>query len=147
MSMRSTGREKKTSTDFVLTRILPEPGLIQTRATAFLRLPVAYARPCASTFFSYFGASGAAGFRVASPSRDCTVSATIRHSSRSYDSWRRHQAFRASAPHVDVLDLDRRAGFQVGRDRAVHAATCAPRLSRRCVPGSALPGLPWRSAL
>ena len=39
--MRSTGRAKNTSTGRVLTSILPEPGLIQTRATAFLRLPVA----------------------------------------------------------------------------------------------------------
>jgi small subunit ribosomal protein S9 len=36
-----TGQAKNTSTGRVLTTILPEPGLIQTRATAFLRLPVA----------------------------------------------------------------------------------------------------------
>src|SRR4029078_7508822 len=147
MSIRNTGRAKKTSTDLVLTRILPEPGLIQTRATAFLRLTVAYARPCASTFFSYFGASGAAGLRVASPSRDCTVSATIRHSSRSCDSSRRHRAFLASAPHADARDLGRRAGFQVGRDQAVRAATYVLQPSRGSVPGSVLPGSPWRSAL
>jgi hypothetical protein len=39
--MRSTGRAKNTSTVLVLTMIFPEPGLIHTRATAFLRLPVA----------------------------------------------------------------------------------------------------------
>ena len=39
--MRSTGRAKYTSTARPLTVILPEPGLTQTRATAFLRLPVA----------------------------------------------------------------------------------------------------------
>jgi len=41
ISIRSTGRAKNISTAFVLMRIFPEPGLIQTRATAFLRLPVA----------------------------------------------------------------------------------------------------------
>src|SRR4029078_2905118 len=147
MSIRNTGRAKKTSTDLVLTRILPEPGLIQTRATAFLRLAVASARPCASTFFSYFGASGAAGLRVASPSRDCTVSATIRHSSRSCDSSQQHRAFQVSAPHADARALDRRANFQAERGQAVRAATCALRPSRQCVPGNALPVLLWRSAL
>jgi hypothetical protein len=39
--MRSTGRAKNTSTGRVLTVIVPLPGLIQTRATAFFRLPVA----------------------------------------------------------------------------------------------------------
>src|SRR4029078_8288343 len=136
MSIRNTGRAKKTSTDLVLTRILPEPGFIHTRATAFLRLPVAETRPCASTFFAYFGASGAAGLRVASPSRDCTVSATIRHSSRSVDSSRRHRAFLASAPHAEARDLGTRGDFQVGRDQAVRAATCILHPSRRSVPGS-----------
>jgi hypothetical protein len=39
--MRSTGRAKNTSTGLVLTVMVPLPGFIQTRATAFLRLPVA----------------------------------------------------------------------------------------------------------
>jgi hypothetical protein len=39
--MRSTGRAKYCSTGFSLTVIWPGPGLIQTRATASLRLPVA----------------------------------------------------------------------------------------------------------
>ncbi len=41
ISMRSTGRAKKISTGFSFTVTRPAPGLIQTRATAFLRLPVA----------------------------------------------------------------------------------------------------------
>src|SRR5262245_6157825 len=39
--MRKTGRAKNTSIARLLTVILPVPRLIQTRATAFLRLPVA----------------------------------------------------------------------------------------------------------
>src|ERR1700730_14051897 len=39
--MRSAGRAKNTSISRLLTVILPVPRLIQTRATAFLRLPVA----------------------------------------------------------------------------------------------------------
>src|SRR5215472_7089527 len=39
--MRSTGLAKNTSIARLLTVILPVPRLIQTRATAFLRLPVA----------------------------------------------------------------------------------------------------------
>ena len=41
---------------------LPEPGLIQTRATASLRLPVAYARPSLSSFWTWTGASGPPSF-------------------------------------------------------------------------------------
>src|SRR5215469_2725672 len=41
ITIRNTGRAKNTSIARLLTVILPEPRLIQTRATAFLRLPVA----------------------------------------------------------------------------------------------------------
>src|SRR5919106_483756 len=48
--MRSTGRAKYTSRLRPLTVMRPLPGLTQTRATASLRRPVAYARPAASIF-------------------------------------------------------------------------------------------------
>jgi hypothetical protein len=40
-SICSTGRAKYWAKSLAFTVILPAPGLIQTRATAFLRLPVA----------------------------------------------------------------------------------------------------------
>src|SRR6266853_1900414 len=65
--------------------ILPVPGFTQTRATAFLRRPVAYARPCASISFSRWAAAicvpgpvGAAFFSSAKDESSVAISADPR---------------------------------------------------------------------
>src|SRR5579859_3149382 len=101
--------------------ISPLPGLIHTRATAFLRRPVAYDRPIASRFGSRLGLSAvtavatarsfrSASVRVVVPDM-CSASPVLRVQRADIERDRLLAVMRMGGAGIDVqmLDLDRPA--------------------------------------